>query len=43
MEAVGIDVFRLAASLGWDIYPIGKGATADMFPHASRCGLVLVE
>ena len=43
MEAVGIDVFRLAATVGWDIYPIGTSATTDMFPHASRCGLVLVE
>ena len=43
MEAVGIDVFRLAAAIGWDIYPIGTSATPDMFPHGSRCGLILIE
>ena len=43
MESVGIDVFRLIASLGWDIYPIGMSAAADMFPHGSRCGMVLIH
>jgi len=43
MEATGIDVFRLAASLGWEIYPIGMSATADMFPHGSRYGMVLIS
>lgn len=43
MESVGIDVFRLIASLGWDIYPIGMSATADACPHGSRCGLVLIQ
>ena len=43
MEAVGIDVFRLAASIGWEIYPIGMSATADMFKSGSRYGMVLVE
>jgi len=42
MEATGVDVFRLAASLGWEIYPIGMSATADMFPHGSRYGMVLI-
>ena len=43
MEAVGIDVFCLAASIGWDVYPIGMSATADMFHHASRYGMVLIQ
>ena len=43
MESVGIDVFRLIASLGWDIYPLGMSATADACPHGSRCGLVLIQ
>ena len=43
MEAVGIDVFRLAASVGWEIYPIGMSATSDMFPHGSRYGMVLIQ
>jgi len=43
MEAVGIDVFRLAATIGWDVYPIGSQTPEDMIPHGSRCGLVLIE
>ena len=43
MEAVGIDVFRLAATLGWDIYPIGMSATPEMFPCGSRYGMVLIS
>ena len=43
MEAVGIDVFRLAASIGWEIYPIGMSTTADMIRHGSRCGMVLIQ
>ena len=43
MESVGIDVYQLIASLGWDIYPIGTTTTADSIPHASRCGLVLID
>ena len=43
MESVGIDVFRLAATVGWDIYPIGMSATEDMFPCGSRYGMVLIR
>ena len=43
MEAVGIDVYHLAASLGWTIYPVGMSATADMFPQGSRYGMVLIQ
>lgn len=42
MESVGMDVFRLAASLGWDIYPIGKSAQAEEIPHGIRLGLILI-
>jgi predicted metal-binding protein len=43
MEAVGMDVYRLAASLGWDIYPIGKSCKADQVPHGTRLGIVLIS
>ena len=43
MEAVGIDVYRLATSLGWDIYPIGSAATAETIPCGSRYGLILID
>jgi predicted metal-binding protein len=42
MEAVGIDVFRLAVTLGWTIYPIGMSSAADIIPQGSRCGMVLI-
>jgi predicted metal-binding protein len=43
MEAVGIDCYRLATSIGWTIYPIGSDATADQVPCGTLMGLVLVD
>ena len=43
MESVGIDVFRLAATLGWNVYPIGGNAEAYTFPCGSRYGMVLIH
>ncbi len=42
MEAVGFDVYRMATSSGWDIYPIGSGAKAQDMPRGSMAGLVLI-
>jgi len=43
MEAVGIDVFRLATSVGWEIYPIGVTTPTDAIPASSRYGIVLIQ
>jgi len=43
MEAVGIDVYRLAAASGWEIYPIGSDAQAADVPKASLAGIVIVR
>lgn len=43
MEAVGIDVFKLVAAQGWEIYPIGSGAEADCVPKGSLVGIVIVQ
>lgn len=43
MEAVGIDVYKLAASLDWDIYPIGSGATPACVPKGVLAGIVIVQ
>ena len=43
MEAVGIDVYKLAASAGWDIYPIGSGADANCVPKGVLAGIVIVQ
>jgi predicted metal-binding protein len=43
MEAVGIDCYRLASGLGWDVFPIGSGAKADCVGHGTLMGLVLVD
>lgn len=32
MEAVGIDVFKMIADQGWEVYPIRSRAEADSFP-----------
>jgi predicted metal-binding protein len=42
MEAAGIDVYSLATSLGWDIYPIGRGLPQPFPPCGNRVGLVLI-
>jgi len=42
MEAVGIDCYSLATTLGWDIFPIGSSATADRVPAGVLLGLVFI-
>jgi len=42
MEAVGIDVFKMVASAGWDIYPIGGDARACDVPRGVLAGIVIV-
>ena len=43
MEAVGIDVFKMAATVGWDIYPIGSDAKAASLPKGTLAGIVVVR
>jgi len=43
MEAVGIDVYKMVASLGWDIYPIGSGARPESIPKGTLAGLIVVQ
>lgn len=42
MECAGMDVFSMAANVGWDVYPIGGSVSPDDVPRASSYGLVLV-
>jgi len=42
MEASGMDVYAMAANVGWDIYPIGAGCRPGDVPRGSICGIVLV-
>jgi hypothetical protein len=42
MEAVGFDVFKMAAHVGWDIYPLGASALAEDITGGHIHGLVLV-
>ncbi|MBU4276375.1 MAG: DUF2284 domain-containing protein [Proteobacteria bacterium] len=42
MEAVGIDVFQLAALAGWDMQPLGREAKADKVDQSSLTGIVVV-
>jgi len=43
MEGWAIDCFRMAANMGWDVYPIGGSSTASNVPYGSRLGLVLIH
>ncbi|MGQ9551998.1 MAG: DUF2284 domain-containing protein [Candidatus Bathycorpusculaceae bacterium] len=43
MEAVGIDAYKLATSVGWDVYPIGSDCDPRDIPKGSLMGLVLVH
>jgi predicted metal-binding protein len=43
MESVGIDCYRLATNLGWDVFPIGSDAKAERVAYGTLMGLVLVD
>jgi predicted metal-binding protein len=43
MEAVGMDVYRMIASSGWEIYPYGSDANPEDIPVANLTGLVLIQ
>lgn len=43
MESTGMDVFHIAAKVGWDIYPIAAETKQDDIPSGSLVGLVLIE
>jgi predicted metal-binding protein len=43
MEAVGIDVFKMIASAGWSVYPIGSDAKPDEFPCGVLAGIIIVR
>ncbi len=43
MEAVGIDVYKMVASAGWDIYPIGSGAKAEDMPKGTLAGIIIIQ
>jgi len=43
MEAVGIDVYKMAAALEWDIYPIGSSAKPEDIPKGTLAGIVIIQ
>jgi len=43
MEAVGIDVFKMVALSGWDIYPIGSNAKSSDIPKGVLAGIIIVR
>ncbi len=42
MESCGMDVFTMAARVGWDVFPIGGTCEPDVVAHGTLMGLVLV-
>ncbi|MBW2364209.1 MAG: hypothetical protein JRF25_03835 [Deltaproteobacteria bacterium] len=43
MEAVGIDVYKMVAICGWDIYPIGSSAKPDNVPKGTLAGIIIIQ
>ncbi len=43
MEAVGIDVYKLVAASGWDIYPVGGNAKPEQIPKGTLAGIIIVQ
>jgi predicted metal-binding protein len=43
MEAVGIDVYKMVAAQGWEIYPIGSNAQPADMPKGTLAGIVIVQ
>ncbi|MFW9824908.1 MAG: DUF2284 domain-containing protein [Candidatus Thorarchaeota archaeon] len=43
MEAVGIDVYKMVAQAGWDIYPMATNMEASEVPKGTLAGLVIVN
>lgn len=43
MESAGMDVYRMAAKVGWDIYPIGVSSIPSEIPCGNFIGLILIN
>ena len=43
MEAAGMDVFRMCAQVGWDVYQIGSQTDPSAVPCGVLVGLVLIQ
>jgi hypothetical protein len=43
MEAVGIDVYKMAAAIGWDIYPIGSNAKPKEISKGTLAGIIIIQ
>ena len=43
MEAVGIDVYKMVAQSGWDIYPIGSSAKPEEIPKGTLAGIIIIQ
>lgn len=42
MEGAGFDALRMAAKIGWEVYPVGSGCRPEDIPYGTFMGLVLV-
>ena len=43
MEAVGIDVYKMAAAIGWDIYPVGSNAKPEEIVRGTLAGIIVIQ
>jgi len=42
MEAVGMDVYKMFAQAGWDIYPIASKAKVEDTPKGTLAGIIII-
>ena len=43
MHGVGIDAYRMAVDVGWEMYPVGSSVDGSSVPHMTTMGLVLID
>ena len=43
MHGVGIDAYRMATNVGWEIYPVGSSSDGSSVPYLTSMGLVLID
>jgi hypothetical protein len=43
MESASMNVYKMVAEVGWDMYPIGMDINPGNIPHAILVGIALID
>jgi hypothetical protein len=43
MESASMNVYKMVAEAGWEMYPIGTDINPANVPHATLVGIALIE